>query len=776
MRTLSSALLLLLLPVAVSAQTTIHGTVVDAETGARIAGAVVSVTGTNTGTTTNDAGAFTLTAIGRITSVTVTSAGFSTANVPVTNAAEALRIELTPAPIKLPGIEVAAQAPTPTGATLTRADLSRGTGLRLEHAINAVPGVFMQSRTPWGGARITIRGYYPSTSGNSPNSNGLGYQVFLNDIPITDATGSTVLDDIDYATLGRVHVIEGPASSRFGSAIGGTIELSTEQATPEETGLHQQVLGGSDGLLRTSTQFETATRTSAIVLNYGHQRYDSFRPHSASSKDYVRASGDFGVGERQHLSAFFSYSRSFEELAGEIDSTDFYDQRPVSNAAYLANDAHIKVDGVIAGATDHYRFNGQFSNQTTLFASGRVSDQPFAHGFTDINQVNFGGRTEFRYDDQLGSIGVNGRLGVLVQHSNLATTGVFIVPAPPFPQILTDQRNYATALSVYTEWEFALPTGVTLTAGASLNRNVFAIRNTLANVTPGDTVRVLTRSFPFVFTPRVALTKQLARHASVYASVSSGYTPPLLSNTVANDGTVDLSLKPERAVQYEVGTRGSWLDDRFTARLALYDLENTNKLVSQTSNAVTFTTNAGKQRNQGVEVSLSYRVIDDAADAVSLLRPWVSYTYTKATFVDFKSNNNNDSTTVDYSGNAVPRVPPHTVAAGLDLETKVGVSLHGTYQYVDKVPVTFDNSTYVRSYNLLSARVGLERRVARHWELNAFAGGENLLGSTYYTFLFVGPNYNSLAQPADGGRGDGYIIPGPYDATWYGGLSLRYVF
>jgi hypothetical protein len=60
--------------------------------------------------------------------------------------------------------------------------------------------------------------------------------------------------------------------------------------------------------------------------------------------------------------------------------------------------------------------------------------------------------------------------------------------------------------------------------------------------------------------------------------------------------------------------------------------------------------------------------------------------------------------------------------------------------------------------------------------LNVFAGGDNLLGSTYYSFLFVGPNYKGLAQAADGGTGDGYIIPGPYNATFYGSLGLTYTF
>ena len=428
MNRLLPALLVLAVPAVLRAQTAVHGTVVDARTGAPIADASVVVTGAGSGTTTTAGGAFTLTSGGPIPSVTVSCLGYATTTVAVTDASESLRVSLAPVPVQLPGIEVTAQAATPSAETLTLADLRRASGLRLTDAINGVPGVFMQSRTPWGGARITIRGYYPSTGGNSPNSNGLGYYVFLNDIPITDAAGVTVLDAIDYSQLGRVEVIRGPASSRYGSAIGGTVNLTAASPRPGETGLGQDVLGGSDGLLRASTTFASATATSDLVVSYAHQQYDSFRPHSASSKEYLRASGDFGAGDRHRLSAYFSYSRSYEELAGEIDSADFYGRRAVSNAAYLANDSHIQLSAVVAGLTAGYQLGEEFSNRTTLFVTGRTSGQPFAHGFTDANQVNFGARSEIGYAGALGRVGITGWLGALVQRSNVTTNGVFIIP------------------------------------------------------------------------------------------------------------------------------------------------------------------------------------------------------------------------------------------------------------------------------------------------------------------------------------------------------------
>jgi iron complex outermembrane receptor protein len=245
---------------------------------------------------------------------------------------------------------------------------------------------------------------------------------------------------------------------------------------------------------------------------------------------------------------------------------------------------------------------------------------------------------------------------------------------------------------------------------------------------------------------------------------------------VASDGTVDVGLKPERAVQYEIGAQGTLLENRLTGQVALFDLDNTNKLVSQTINTVTSTTNAGKQRNEGAEVSLSYLVASDGAHALSLLRPWVSYAYTDAKYIDFKSDNNNTAATVDFSGNSVARVPRTMVSGGLDAATRVGFYVNSTYQFVSKTPVTFDNSTWVHSYNLLGAKVGYTTTVDRRFTVNLSVGGDNLLGSTYYNFLFVGPNYKGLAQSQDGGTGDGYILPGIYQPRYYANISVLYPF
>src|SRR5262249_28105315 len=156
-------------------------------------------------------GRFSLTSDAAFTSLVVTSIGYARSVVTVSDASQALTIELTPAPVLQPGVEVTGKTVdedrlkvSQATGTLTHQDLNRGNGLELENSINTLPGVMMQSRTMWGGAHIQIRGYYPNFS---QNSNGLGTTQFLNEVPVTDASGLTIVDDVDFSSLGRVDVV-----------------------------------------------------------------------------------------------------------------------------------------------------------------------------------------------------------------------------------------------------------------------------------------------------------------------------------------------------------------------------------------------------------------------------------------------------------------------------------------------------------------------------------------------------------------------------------------
>jgi iron complex outermembrane receptor protein len=795
------------------AQVNLKGSVKDAQNNQPVSGAAILISRSSIVTMTDAQGMFSIQSPVNFDSITVTFLGYTTRHIAVSDKSQPLTIMLEISSRSLSNVEILGVQQPQSVNTLGETELSRASGLSLQDALNDVPGVSMTARSPWGGQHIIIRGYYPSTDNgrtNSENFSGLGYQLYINDIPVTDAGGSTIMDDIDMGSLGKVEVFKGP-SPLYGSYIAGAVHLYTPRPLPNQTSVEEQVTGGSYGLFRSNTSIQTASDNSDFRINYGHQNYDGFRPHDNSNKDFVTLSSNHYSSPKNTLSTYFSYSHSHEELAGEIDSADFYNRKAVSDSNYTGNNSHVDIESFRGGVTDKYQFCKNFSSTTTVFSSGSTLNQYFAHGFTLASNQGFGGRTSFAYESRNeGKANVEGVLGMSFQKSNQNSQGDFILPfiAQPPPafsaytpgMVPSDVQNYAMNYTIFTQWSLKLPSKLTVTAGLNVIFSEFGTKNLLtptSNMYIGNpgflpfTTNALymdyptyTKSFSPVVAPSVSVIKVLSNHISVYGNVSEGYAPPVLGQMTNSMGQVDVDLKPEKAMQYEIGTKGSiGGNGKLSYQLALYDLDITDRLVSVTSDKVTAYTNAGEERNLGAELYLRYNLIDKADRFISVVRPWISYTYSNYTYVDFKNHgttkSGEDTVLNDYSGKHVAAVAPNVFTLGVDVDTKPGFYFHGSFRYVDKVPVTFDNVNYMNAYSLLGAKIGFKRTFGKI-TLNVFGGADNLLGSTYYSFIFVGQNIGELAQGNDPnvkrGGGDGYILPAPYKATFYGGMSIRYKF
>ena len=776
------------------AQFVLNGNVKDQQSGNPIAGATVYIPNTSVATYTDEKGNFQLHTKRQFNQIGITSIGYSNSIVTVIDKSQFIQISLNAVPSTLAPVEILGVRQPQAVNTLTENDLKRYSGLNLQDAINNIPGVVMQSRTPWGGQRIVIRGYYPSVDNgrsNSANFAGLGYQLFIDNIPVTDATGTTVMDDIDFLNLGKVEVIKGP-SPLYGSYIAGAVNFFSPKPAPNQSGIQQQVIGGSYGLFRSNTTVQSSNGNSSIRLNYGHQTYEGFRPHNNSKKDYFNFTSNLTVSDRNVISSYFSYNNSYEDLAGEIDSADFYGRKAVSNLFYVLNNSHAAIESFRAGVTDRYEFTDLFSNQTTVFATGSTLNQSFAHGFTKNQNISFGGRTAFYFDDHANDKGIEGQLGASFIRTNQDAHGNFIPPFifPPFtpnttPNIASASRNYAMNYTIFTQWKFGLPGDFKLTAGGSLNFIEFATQNLLHNGTIYLDNPISIKVFKPVFRPSLSLIKSLNEGASAYASISTGYAPATLSQMTRTDGTINTDLKPEKGIQYEVGVKGtSGALKNMSYQVAVFDLEVTDRLIQQTSNSISFYTNAGKQRNLGAEVFLSYDVIKNKKGFISGFKPWLSYAWSHFKYVDFlnhgKSSNGGDTILASYSGNKVAGIPENVFNIGMDLQSTSGIYFSTSFRYNDKVPITFTNTNYMKAYSLLNARLGFRKQFNYHFGLDVFAGADNISSSTYYSMVFVGQSIQELAQANDpyitGGGGDGYILPAPYKATFYGGLSLKYNF
>ncbi|HET7321312.1 MAG TPA: TonB-dependent receptor, partial [Longimicrobiaceae bacterium] len=365
------------------AQTPISGIVLDSATSAPLSGVTVVDADRSATARTDRSGRFTLPCTGT-TTLLFQKVGYAPARREAAGCGAELKVELSARAEVLAPVNVVALPERPvierpqSVTTLTPHELNRSTGLFLRESLNLTPGVRLQSRTMAGGQTLTIRGY--GTGDDSNNFIGSGYKAYYNGIPITDAEGQTILDDVDFASLGSVQVIRGPASSIYGGGIGGVVELNTALPSEEGTTLSLETLGGSYGLLRSTARLGHVSDGATTLLSYGHQSYDSYRIHSASKKDFGTFLGEFRPSDRQTVSTFVSYANSRDLRAGELDSLQFFREENTGEPPYLSNNARQEIESFRVGVTDRYRLSDRLESAATAFYTGSTRTDVYAVG------------------------------------------------------------------------------------------------------------------------------------------------------------------------------------------------------------------------------------------------------------------------------------------------------------------------------------------------------------------------------------------------------------
>ncbi len=648
---------------------------------------------------------------------------------------------------------------------LTGRDLNRSNGIHLMNTINLIPGVRMEMRTTTAGTRIVIRGY-----GNQTNFNGIGYKAYYNDIPLTDADGTTIMDDIDFTTLGRIEVFKGPSSSVYGTGIGGVVKLTTEKA-PYGTSVKQMVEAGRYGLLRTNTSLSLGTARTNLWFNYGHQQEEGFRIHGNSNKNFMTVNGTLYSDNKQTISVFGNYTYSYDYLSGQVDSNGFFAYPDTAEVAYLRNDAHINIESSMIGLSHDYKFSNIFSNMTSMFTEGFTLDQPFAAGLNRTSKTKFGGRTTFTLSPMMGNVKTRFMFGGEYL-KNINFNKAYALANNVLGAMTSDIEVRPEQSNLFLQAELGFTSNTSITLGGSYNMIRYDIAD--MRVATGYINKSGSKKFDGVFTPRVALNQIIAKNYSVYASFSQGYSAPGTGAVVNAIGQVNTALQPEKANSYEIGSKGSFSNGRISYELAGYMMDVTDKLVSQnvaatqTTPAYTITVNAGKVRYQGIEFGLNADITPTKSTFFSLIRPFLSYTYTDAKNVDFKLNTSDTSAAANLNDKKVSGIAPHLLNVGLDVDTKPGVYLNATFMYVDKMPISFDNFRNADSYNTLNAKLGFKKSLGKNYVLDLFAGADNLTSAKYSQMIFI----NLTPQNAS----TKYFNPAPQTPTWYGGASLRYIF
>lgn len=266
-------------------------------------------------------------------------------------------------------------------------------------------------------------------------------------------------------------------------------------------------------------------------------------------------------------------------------------------------------------------------------------------------------------------------------------------------------------------------------------------------------------SFDPVLSPRIGLSYQLREGWNIFGTISHGYSMPSLEETLTPEGMVNTDIKPETGTNYEIGTKGRWLNNRMYGELSLYHADINNLLVAERTGPDQYIgVNAGKTSHDGFEMMVNYRWNVSSA---LMVEPFLSFTATNYRFRQYVHRE------TDFSGKRISGFPENILNLGLDIKNNAGLYLFGDFRYVGEAALNDSNTLYNDSYSLVNLKAGYALEIGP-WKLDINAGVNNVTDEHYASMVLV----NAVGF---GGRLPRYYYPG-MPRNYYYGLKIGYEF
>ncbi|MBJ7437461.1 MAG: TonB-dependent receptor [Sphingopyxis sp.] len=304
------------------------------------------------------------------------------------------------------------------------------------------------------------------------------------------------------------------------------------------------------------------------------------------------------------------------------------------------------------------------------------------------------------------------------------------------------QTSDGLAYAAYAQASYRLAPALKITGGArySYERKKITSQAIIRSGLP-----LLLQGYPQVaakdswrnFSWKLIADYELRRDLLAYASVSTGFKSGGFTGTASTALTATTPFDPEKAVNYELGTKAQLFDRRVRLNIAAFYTDYRDLQVTRffqpagTTFGQFITENAGKARIKGVEVEASanpFRGFEFGGTFAWLDAKYTEFTGTPSQIV-----------TGDFDGNRLRQAPKYAVSgfAGYTHDFADGSSLgiRGTYKYQSLSYYDPDNNpiTVIPSYELVDGSIKFTS-ADEHFELSLW--GKNLTKTEYRTHVF----------------------------------------
>ncbi len=633
-------------------------------------------------------------------------------------------------------------------------DLQRTDNFNLVQNFNYVPGVFV-SQGALNTNKINIRGI-----GSRAQYSTNRIKAYINGIPLTTAEGELTLDDFDPEYLDRIEIFKGPVSSVFGAGLGGAINLFTNQNRKDGTSVITDFSYGSFNTSKTRANLSYAEDNLDITLNYNNVQSDGYRRNGEYDRNSVLGSAGLTTKAGNYWSFFFSYTNLKAFIPSSLNEDDFRNDPEKAAFTWNQSAGYESYDKYIFGISYEHSFSENLKNQTSVFFNSRDGYEPRPFNILDENRNSIGARTKFNYNSLIFNKPSEFSFGAETMFE-FYETGTFQNLYEEVEErrsvqgdrrSLNEQnRNY---INVFAQVNMEITSKLLLEAGLNFNSTVYDLEDKFNS---DDIDQSGDYRFDPVVSPRLGLSYEAFEGKNFYASASHGFSTPTVAETLTPDGQINTDLKTETGLNYEVGFKGNWLNNKLYTELNLYSIQIRNLLVARRVGPDQFVgVNAGKADHNGIEFTSAYRTSfsPDIQLKLFLNSNFNFFEFDK--FVDLGEN---------YSGNTIPGVPEYMISPGTEISFK-DLTANINFQAFGEMALDDDNSGYTDPYQLLNFKLNYNWNLSQRLHLQFNFGINNILDEDYAASIVT----NAVGF---GGSAPRYYYPGN-PRNYFGGVRLKF--
>ncbi|MFT5750712.1 MAG: iron complex outermembrane receptor protein [Flavobacteriales bacterium] len=609
----------------------------------------------------------------------------------------------------------------------------------LQEYLVQMPGVFTQNATNFAqDLRISIRGF-----GARAAFGIRGIKLIVDGIPETTPDGQGQLDNLNMGIIKRIEVIKGPSSSLYGNASGGVISIQT--IADFEKPFSQWKAGvGSYGFQNYQATAAIGDDKANYIFHGNYGQSNGYRDQSGFQQINTNFTGNFRLSESLKMKALLNYSDSPEaQDPGGLTLEEVLSDRRQARDRNVLFQTGESIRQLKVGTSLVWDQNDHVKLRSYLFYNRRNFEGklPFEFGgAVDLgrNYIGQGASYELRSSKNTFKVGYD--LG----YQNDSRRRFRNVEGVLGEKTLDQAEKFTNAgFYVIDHWQSGR---WYLTGGLRFDYNKLTVDdNFVSNGDDSGDIQLNT------FNPSVGASYAFAKAKHFYANIATSFETPSLSELSADPAGgqgFNERLKPQKAINYEVGLKGK-LSNTVQYQVAVFRIDTEDDLVPFELEAFpdrTFFRNAGSTRRNGIEIEGSY----------AFAKAWsakIAYAYSDFIYNEFVTGD------TDLAGKFLPGIPKHTTSLGLNYSNESGFYANLTANLVGMQYAEDGNDVVIDGYQFVNLRGGYVFEY-RNIEVRPYLGINNLLNQKYT---------DNVRINAFGGR---YYEPAP-TLNMFGGVVLR---